>query len=66
MVAMAYKGFNQTSLSKVVGLNQSTLSNFLNGKRGISPRSAKKIADALDKDIEDIFEIEIKGTDANG
>lgn len=59
-VAMAKKGFNQTDLSETAELNKSTLSLFLNGKRTISPTSARKIADALDSDLEELFEIEIK------
>ncbi|MEK5100930.1 helix-turn-helix transcriptional regulator [Cytobacillus sp. FSL M8-0252] len=60
LIAMAEKGFNQKSLSEAAGLNQSTLSNFLNGRYGISTRSAKKIADTLDRELGDLFEIEIR------
>lgn len=59
LVAMARKGLNQKELSVRSDLNPSTLSTFLNGKRDISPTSARKIADVLDADIKDLFEIHI-------
>ncbi|WP_180956492.1 helix-turn-helix domain-containing protein [Bacillus canaveralius] len=60
LVAMAQKGFNQKSLSDAADVNPATLSRFLNGKLSISPNSARKISDALDSELEEIFEIEIK------
>lgn len=59
-IAMAKKGFTQKKLSAVSGLNPSTISLFLNNKRLISTNSAKKIADALECDIESLFEIQIQ------
>ncbi|MGA3678232.1 helix-turn-helix transcriptional regulator [Lysinibacillus agricola] len=58
-IAMAKKGFNQKGLCIEAGVNPSTLSNFLNYKKSISPRSATKIAIALDTEIEELFDIEI-------
>lgn len=62
LIAMAEKGCNQTDLSKAAGLNTSTISNFLNGKRTISPASASKIAEALEKNINELFEFEINSS----
>lgn len=59
LVAMAKKGFNQKTLSETANLNPSTVSIFLNKRRSVSPTSARKIADALDCDINKIFEVEI-------
>lgn len=64
-VAMAKKGFNQTLLSETSGLDRSSISNFLNGKRNPSPTSANKIAEALDTDIEELFEIEVSPEEVN-
>lgn len=64
LVAMARKGFNQKALSEHSGLDPSTLSTFLNGKRDISPTSAKKIAIALDAEIDELFEIQINQKEA--
>lgn len=61
LVAMAQKGFNQSSLSYETGLNKSTLSLFFNRKRKIAAPTAKKIAEALDKELNEIFEIEVEG-----
>jgi len=59
LVAMAKNGLNQRSLSSASGLNASTISNFLNEKHSPSPNSARKIADALDVNIDEIFEIRV-------
>ncbi len=59
LVAMARKGLNQSSLSSASGLNASTISNFLNEKHSPSPNSARKIADALNVNIDEIFEIKV-------
>lgn len=60
LVAMAKKGFNQRVLSEKTGLNPSTVSNFLNGRYSISPKSAVKISEALGSELEELFEFEIK------
>lgn len=61
LVAMAKKGFNQKTLSEASNLNPTTISLLLNNKKTVSGRTAIKIADALETDLEDLFEIEVKG-----
>ena len=60
-IAMAKKGFNQRDLSKVTRFNPSTISNFLTGRYNISPSGSRRVAKALDCEIEEIFEIEVDG-----
>ncbi|MGN4127238.1 helix-turn-helix domain-containing protein [Lysinibacillus sphaericus] len=60
LISMAKKGFNQKELSNQSKLDPSTLSTFFNGKRNISPGGAKKIADALDSNVDELFDIEIE------
>ncbi|KIL44999.1 helix-turn-helix transcriptional regulator [Jeotgalibacillus soli] len=55
-VAMVYKGLNQKSLSEKSDISPSTFSNFMNGRYSISAKKAKKIADSLEKPIEELFE----------
>jgi len=43
---MGKRGIKQEQLSKMTGINQGTLSKIINGK-GISLKTARKIADAL-------------------
>ncbi|WP_153464810.1 helix-turn-helix domain-containing protein [Sediminibacillus terrae] len=59
LIAMAKKGFNQKSLSESAGVNEATLSLFLNGKRTISAPTARNIAEALECELEDLFEFKI-------
>lgn len=58
--AMFLKGYNLSDLSKELGIGLSYLSSIIHGKKTPSPKLAKKIADVLDVDIEDIFEFEMK------
>ncbi|MHA4767797.1 helix-turn-helix domain-containing protein [Staphylococcus capitis] len=58
--AMFLKGYNLSDLSNKTGVGISYLSQIINHKKNPSPKLAKKIADVLDVDIEDIFEFEIK------
>ncbi|MEJ7173448.1 helix-turn-helix transcriptional regulator [Staphylococcus caprae] len=58
--AMFLKGYNLSDLSNKTGVGISYLSQIINHKKKPSPKLAKKIADVLDVDIEDIFEFEIK------
>jgi len=51
---MAARGITQERLSQVTGINQGTLSKIINGK-GISLKTARKIADALTFPIDHIF-----------
>ncbi|HGD7256660.1 TPA: helix-turn-helix transcriptional regulator [Enterococcus faecium] len=57
---MIKKEFNQKTLSKRIGVQQSTLSNFLSNKYSLSPNKAFEISKALDKDFDDLFLIEEK------
>lgn len=58
--AMFIKGFSLTDLAKEIGVGVSYLSQIVNGKKKPSPKLAKKIADALEVEVEDIFEFELK------
>ncbi len=53
-------GMNLTHLSKEVNVGSSYLSLIVNGKRNPSPKLAKRIADTLGVEIEEIFTIEAK------
>lgn len=59
LVAMAKKGLNQRSLCEKAGINKATLSLFMNGKRTISATTAKKIAETLESEVEELFEFQI-------
>lgn len=48
-------GMSQAELSAVVGLNQSTISQYENGSRMPPMTKAKKIADALGVTLDDFF-----------
>ncbi|MCE5023389.1 helix-turn-helix domain-containing protein [Staphylococcus simulans] len=58
--AMFIKGLNLSDLSRETEVGISYLSQIVNGKKVPSPKLAKKIANALDVEIEDIFEFELK------
>ncbi|ERS92968.1 helix-turn-helix domain-containing protein [Staphylococcus simulans] len=58
--AMFIKGLNLSDLSRETEVGISYLSQIVNGKKVPSPKLANKIADALDVEIEDIFEFELK------
>lgn len=49
------KGMSQAELSKTVGLQQSTISQYENGSRMPPMTKAKKIADALGVSLDDFF-----------
>ncbi|PTH57677.1 helix-turn-helix domain-containing protein [Staphylococcus agnetis] len=55
--AMFIKGLNLSTLAIKAELSSTYLSQIVNGKKTPSPKLAKKIADALDVEIEDVFEI---------
>lgn len=57
---MLHDGLNISALAELVGVGVSYMSQVLNGKRNPSPKLAKRIADALDVEITDIFTIEAK------
>ncbi|MBF2777786.1 helix-turn-helix transcriptional regulator [Staphylococcus saprophyticus] len=52
---MFIKGFNVSTLADEVGVGISYISQILNGKRSPSPKLAKKIAETLEVEIEDLF-----------
>lgn len=52
---MFIKGFNVSSFAAEVGVGISYISQILNGKRSPSPKLAKKIAETLEVEIEDLF-----------
>ncbi len=57
---IAKNGHTLRSFSKSSGISLSYLSLIINNKATPSPKMAKRIADNLNVDIEDIFEFEIK------
>lgn len=48
-------GHSKRSFAKKAGLSSAHLIQIINGDRFASPRSAKKIADALEKTFDEIF-----------
>lgn len=58
--AMFIKGLNLSDLSIKAEVSTTYLSQIINGKKVPSPKLAKKIADTLDVEIEDIFEFELE------
>ncbi|MBU5272873.1 helix-turn-helix domain-containing protein [Staphylococcus caprae] len=57
---IAKNGHTLRSFSKSSGISLSYLSLIINNKAIPSPKMAKRIADNLNVDIEDVFEFEIK------
>lgn len=57
---MARKGWNQKRLSEKAMISQAGISKILNHKIPISANNALKIAQALDIEIDDLFEIRFK------
>ena len=49
------KGISQTQLANLVGLKQTTISQYENGSRKPNLNKAKKIADALNISLDDFF-----------
>ncbi|GEM01937.1 DNA-binding transcriptional regulator, XRE family [Halolactibacillus halophilus] len=62
LVAMARKGLNQKELGVRAKVNKATISLFLNEKRNrsITPKTANKIAEALECDVLELFDYQIK------
>ena len=56
--AMFLKGLNLSDLAIKTKVSTTYLSQIINGKKIPSPKLAKKIANVLDLNIEDIFEFE--------
>lgn len=57
---MVLKGFTNNSLADRLGITYQHLSSVRHKKINTSPKLAKRIADALDVEITDIFTIEAK------
>ena len=58
--AMFLKGLNLSDLAIKTKVSTTYLSQIINGKKIPSPKLAKKIANVLDLNIEDLFEFEEK------
>ncbi|HCV3635606.1 TPA: helix-turn-helix transcriptional regulator [Staphylococcus aureus] len=60
--AMFLKGFNLSDLSRETGVGISYLSQIINGKKIPSPKLAKKMAEVLQVEVNELFEFEVKET----
>ncbi|SAO95192.1 mobile element-associated transcriptional regulator%2C putative [Staphylococcus aureus] len=58
--AMFLKGFNLSDLSRETGVGTSYLSQIINGKKIPSPKLAKKMAEVLQVEVNELFEFEVK------
>ncbi len=58
--AMFLKGFNLSDLSRETGVGISYLSQIINGKKIPSPKLAKKMAEVLQVEVNELFEFEAK------
>ncbi|MCQ9293269.1 helix-turn-helix transcriptional regulator [Staphylococcus cohnii] len=58
--SIAFKGMNIKDFALYTGFNPYFLNSIINAKRTTSPKTAKKIAQSLDLDIKDVFEIKQK------
>ena len=56
-VAIIYSGLSQKGLAHKSGITRNYLNQVINQKKEASHITAKKIADALGKDMEELFEI---------
>ncbi|MCE3404748.1 helix-turn-helix domain-containing protein, partial [Staphylococcus aureus] len=54
------KGFNLSDLSRETGVGISYLSQIINGKKIPSPKLAKKMAEVLQVEVNELFEFEVK------
>ncbi|WP_281290582.1 helix-turn-helix transcriptional regulator [Macrococcus equipercicus] len=57
---MTLKGYTNMTLAEAVGVTYQHLSSIRNRKVNASPKLAKRIADSLGVEIEQIFTIEAK------
>lgn len=57
---MFRKGWSRRQLAKAAQIGEVTAQQVVNGSRKASPPVAKKIADALDVDVFEIFELQRK------
>ncbi|HDE0437822.1 TPA: helix-turn-helix transcriptional regulator [Staphylococcus aureus] len=63
--AMFLKGFNLSDLSRETGVGISYLSQIINGKKIPSPKLAKKMAEVLQVEVNELFEFEAKEAKTN-
>lgn len=63
LVSMAKKGMNQSALSEISGVNRTTISKSMNPSkpRPVTATTAKRIARALDCEVESLFDYQIDG-----
>ena len=55
-LARAAKGWTQTELSENSGVSRQSIGMIEKRKAGASPKSAKKICEILEREIDDLFE----------
>lgn len=58
-MALMKLGYTQRSFAKKIGISSPYLSQIIKGDRNPSPKVAKKIFDALEKNFDDIFFIHL-------
>ncbi|MBJ7885426.1 transcriptional regulator [Staphylococcus warneri] len=58
--AMFIGGFNLSDLSRETGVGISYLSQIINGKKIPSPKLAKKMAEVLQVEVNELFEFKVK------
>lgn len=58
--AIAEKGLNPNTFSKMAGLPVATVYRICRGTHAVSPRVAKAVAEQLDLEFEKLFRIEVK------
>lgn len=67
IAALMYRnGFTQRQLAKTAGIGVVTANQVCGGKRNPSPPVAKKIADALGVEFNEIFELVPRNADGKG
>lgn len=52
---IAFKGMNLKEFAQEISINENFFNSIVNGKRNTSPRTAKKIAQNLNVEINEIF-----------
>ncbi|NEW08673.1 helix-turn-helix transcriptional regulator [Paenibacillus sp. SYP-B3998] len=57
--ARILKGYSQRELAKHSGLSHAYISLLERSVKSVGPATAKKLSDLLDKDLEDLFRIEM-------
>ncbi|WP_414053755.1 helix-turn-helix domain-containing protein [Macrococcus equi] len=59
-IAMLMKGFSIRELAGLAGLNESYLSQIVNGRRSPSAKAAREISRLLEKEVSELFNINEK------